>query len=222
MKKTITVALAGLLSASSAYSATTFTFTNIRASDAAGTPTVGSDAGAGTVVPSYTGSTGQSATGNAVVLTADNYNLFNDGTLYDIVVDFSITGVGLQFNDGVYQLNQAGDTMSYGAASITIFDDTGAIDLTSNFITSFTGYSNVQVSGFSGSDAGTINGDAITGSGSIEFGLSNVQTIDVVRTGGGFNINDVNGSFSIDAVPEPSATTLLGLGGLALILRRRK
>ncbi|MEZ7957082.1 MAG: PEP-CTERM sorting domain-containing protein [Rubritalea sp.] len=29
-------------------------------------------------------------------------------------------------------------------------------------------------------------------------------------------------NFSITAVPEPSSTALLGLGGLALIMRRRK
>ena len=34
--------------------------------------------------------------------------------------------------------------------------------------------------------------------------------------------DNLNGTFTITAIPEPSTTALLGLGGLALILRRRK
>lgn len=49
---------------------------------------------------------------------------------------------------------------------------------------------------------------------------------DVVFNGGtggnGANVNDHQGILTFTAVPEPSSTTLIGLGGLALILRRRK
>jgi hypothetical protein len=224
MKKTITVALAGLLSASSAYSATTFSFTDIRATDEGGGPMVGSDAGAGTVTPIFDANS-QTSTGNTVVFTANDYALFNTATEYDIEVTFTITGASLGTNNGVYKLESSGSNVKYSAASIKIFDSTGLVDLTDSFDTSFVGYNNIQLSGVAsnGSDTGTVNGDSIAASAS-QIPLSNVQTIDVVRTGGKFNVNDVNGSFTIStvAVPEPSSTALLGLGGLALILRRRK
>jgi hypothetical protein len=51
------------------------------------------------------------------------------------------------------------------------------------------------------------------GSGTLTFGIDGLPN--------GSERTVLNG-FQIDAVPEPSATALLGFGGLALILRRRK
>jgi hypothetical protein len=54
-------------------------------------------------------------------------------------------------------------------------------------------------------------------------GLSNGATVDFYSTQG-INGGATLGAISLDSsvVPEPSTTALLGLGGLALILRRRK
>ena len=39
---------------------------------------------------------------------------------------------------------------------------------------------------------------------------------------GKVNLRNIAFEFNVDAVPEPSSTALLGLGGIALILRRRR
>ena len=41
-------------------------------------------------------------------------------------------------------------------------------------------------------------------------------------SGGSWNGNHFDFTVDVDAIPEPSSTALLGLGGLALIMRRRK
>ena len=57
---------------------------------------------------------------------------------------------------------------------------------------------------------GTFTSD---GAGTLTFGIDGLP--------GGGERTGING-FQLEAVPEPSTTALLGLGGLALILRRRK
>lgn len=75
---------------------------------------------------------------------------------------------------------------------------------------------------------GTIDGGSSTGTtDQSDFAalasISNGDTIDlVIGNKGSFNSDEVHGNFVINTVPEPSSTALLGLGGLALILRRRK
>lgn len=71
--------------------------------------------------------------------------------------------------------------------------------------------------------------DVGTGSGSvIAFNPDGYVADDLVLTtnitSGTANqrLRDLHFDFEVSAVPEPSSTTLLGLGGLALILRRRK
>jgi len=59
---------------------------------------------------------------------------------------------------------------------------------------------------------------------SLTFPASSFFTVEKAAAGGGDGFRVSNFSFSVDVtpVPEPSSTALLGLGGLALILRRRK
>ena len=57
----------------------------------------------------------------------------------------------------------------------------------------------------------------------VSNGTDNIH-IRFTNTSGNASNNDfvvING-FEVEAVPEPSSAALLGLGGLALILRRRK
>jgi hypothetical protein len=71
--------------------------------------------------------------------------------------------------------------------------------------------------------------DANNGPASVAFSVSSGSTaigqdfkLRFSNTGGGYMMFDnITGDFTA-AVPEPSTTALLGLGGLALILRRRK
>ncbi|WP_435892389.1 PEP-CTERM sorting domain-containing protein [Oceaniferula spumae] len=66
--------------------------------------------------------------------------------------------------------------------------------------------------------SGLTNNGAGAGSFSMTDGYQGVQFIKV----DGVNFLHVGELAAIEAVPEPSSTALLGLGGLALILRRRK
>ena len=62
--------------------------------------------------------------------------------------------------------------------------------------------------------------ESISGASSVKFEFR----LDNATGNGNIHFNDIqiNGDIVTAAVPEPSSTALLGLGGLALILRRRK
>ncbi|MGJ8674248.1 PEP-CTERM sorting domain-containing protein [Rubritalea sp.] len=62
---------------------------------------------------------------------------------------------------------------------------------------------------------------ALTGFGS-GSGDSLTLAVDSGQSNNRWNVNGLEVSYTTAAVPEPSSTALLGLGGLALILRRRK
>lgn len=53
-------------------------------------------------------------------------------------------------------------------------------------------------------------------------GLGIISEISVTATGDDFRFGGLEMTFTGTAIPEPSSSALLGLGGLALILRRRK
>lgn len=64
----------------------------------------------------------------------------------------------------------------------------------------------------------------------VQFEASDFESMTVIGGTGDFEINDFNGTFGSSlsltnisvAVPEPATAGLLGLGGLALLIRRRK
>ena len=123
-------------------------------------------------------------------------------------VDFqqgSTTGIGYNFEGG---------GSNYG-----VFSNAGVAD-------SGIGYSDALKTIALTNVDGTNYTLSIDGTTFTTLALANGRTgIDEVRvfndtSGGG---NDVTfNNFSVSVVPEPSTTALLGLGGLALILRRRK
>ncbi|MCP5537356.1 MAG: PEP-CTERM sorting domain-containing protein [Akkermansiaceae bacterium] len=81
-----------------------------------------------------------------------------------------------------------------------------------------------QASGTSGTgNVVTVSAGALdlpSGVTSAEARLYYWDTTGTTNLGGNFHLYDVSANYT--AVPEPSSTALLGLGGLALIFRRRK
>lgn len=68
------------------------------------------------------------------------------------------------------------------------------------------------------SESETLNYTSANGGNDLVLRFANVS-----NNGGDFNHNQtIIDNVSVTAVPEPSSTALLGLGGIALILRRRK
>ncbi len=75
----------------------------------------------------------------------------------------------------------------------------------------------LAAAGLSGFEAQAFNVTGGTGINAIRF-----NAVAGTNSGGAGGFDEVAFSGSVVAVPEPSSTALLGLGGLALILRRRK
>jgi len=123
-------------------------------------------------------------------------------TITDGIADFNdLTRIGRDGADGLL-------TISGGAVDISgtlIFDELGG-NGTINFTTGSTGTLTVAGEDLAGFQALYTAGDiTLNGSNSAAFAT----------------VFQVSGS-TLSVVPEPSSAALLGLGGLALILRRRK
>ncbi len=104
---------------------------------------------------------------------------------------------------------------TFRETTITINGTNSGTSMTLNTPTSFT----LEINYNAGADdVATINGG-----GFVNHMISDDYSFDavVVRNGNGLNQADYT-AMSMTAVPEPSSTALLGLGGLALILRRRR
>lgn len=138
----------------------------------------------------------------------------------------------------------AGATTLNNSSALNISGATfSATDLTLNsygaggFVNLFDG-GQLNISGSFTNNANFINFDSASTTGSVFIDNVDVATVQAMVTAGDFGIAGaaettlssfsytINGSgvdiVSSAAVPEPSSTALLGLGGLALILRRRK
>lgn len=139
---------------------------------------------------------------------------------------FGETGIGE--NTGNTETSRA---LDIGLASGTTYEfalegfDTGAVtDFTSSFDIRNTDTSVQRVTVTTGS--ATTFSDSNGDSWSVALAFNKAHYGDVVsgaNTGaGGGNITDNQATLTFTSIPEPSSTALLGLGGLALILRRRK
>lgn len=151
---------------------------------------------------------------NAVGVWTDQGALAND-TDWRLTTNESIT----------MTINQTVTIDSFG--TLSGWNGSDFISITSSAFDNLTGYTTGGFSYVDGVGEGTITYDRANG-GTPNTGMvfgqggNSVLTLtagtDVVITGNGASVRDLN----VTAVPEPSSSALLGLGGLALILRRRK
>lgn len=116
------------------------------------------------------------------------------------------TGIGFGVNNGG-TLNIGGSVVIESDRAITSPFDTGTFDFASDWTGSFT------VDGFA--EAGGFENLLQ------DFGAS-VDGVVVNETNFDTFFETSNNGLTLTAVPEPSSAALLGLGGLALIMRRRK
>lgn len=148
------------------------------------------------------------------------------------------TGVGTPFTglqnallqDGIYINNSAALTFTFSGLDISqtyLLDVFGGLDVTNatpadftlSIGSAFTGAA-TQVLNVDNSDGN--NNGAIASWASITPDATGNISVTVTATGGlGGRRTEVN-AIRLESIPEPSSTALLGLGGLALILRRRK
>lgn len=226
MKYTKTAALLGLaLTASAANASTILTFTD-KNPGSTGEVTFGITGGAAITDPAV--AEGVATSMSHVVTTAEG------GT-------FTFTITATQAGGTAVYINNFGNWSVQGGSDDRQIDSGEALTLTgsvSNFgggltagDVSFDGFNIVRLGGHAGGDTGVIENTggadvAIVTAKAVDdysIDLSSAFTV-IADVGTTINIQGYDAQFTVAAVavPEPSSTALLGLGGLALILRRRK
>lgn len=238
MTYTTTTALATLMTIGSAQAALTtlnFELSRGSAQSVMITPT-------GTVTNSNltTASAGNPQTSGYTItgLTLDSVGTGDDSITFNMILTGTGTGTidgfgaafeawGVQDDDGTGSLVDPDESLafSFEAASVTL--GAGATETATITFDGFTGFRalNVQsgetfdITGTTGSNA---TGESIAQNAlySLAGGTENSFTIE--GNTGAMRYYHVGGQVTVNAVPEPSSAALLGLGGITLILRRRK
>lgn len=170
----------------------------------------------GFVLQSGTNAVHSTTAGNITVDVAGSQGLFNYttniGTAHpDLFQDFYFK------NGGTMTLTLSGPGISADTAYDMTFWSLYAAEARNTTITATAGTTGTTL----GPIAYEINPTSLSqnaASGTFTSDSSGNLTLFV----GGTNNRPALNGFSMDVVPEPSTTALLGLGGLALILRRRK
>lgn len=241
MKKTISVALAAIMMTGAASAATTvLTMTDQlpgRATDPTGSTITG---GASITDPSPGNNTSPYSQMVYSVTTAG-------GGTFDVTIDATATATagGVLQATPTTRLNGFGNWSVNGGQSDNQIDSTAvdtfeSLTLTvsvGNYGGGFTA-SDVQLDGFKvirygghgSDDQGTIDhgGSQISLTSADDYNvtgnvITNTASYNVAKTSNStYNVQGYDIQFTVTAVPEPSSAALLGLGGLALILRRRK
>lgn len=133
--------------------------------------------------------------------TNNGLNPIVEGNLFDVGANLGITITGLSTLSAGQTLTLTAWGMGDSANQDTAFTGTYGADIQSAN-TAFSGTPFVQF---------TFTSDGIT----------DTLVLNAAPGSGGENRSHFSG-VSLSVVPEPSSTALLGLGGLALIMRRRK
>lgn len=157
--------------------------------------------------------------------TITNVDLTSEGGTatesFSFTVSYSQTGgTGVQFN-GFGNVSVTGGDNNQVGTDETL---TATIALTSSSFAglSLTGFTQVRGGGVAGADTGTFThagGTENISAGSSEATVTGT-TVTLAVTNGAINFEGFRAEFV--AVPEPSAVSLLGLGALALLRRRRQ
>ncbi|MGB0774617.1 MAG: PEP-CTERM sorting domain-containing protein [Akkermansiaceae bacterium] len=201
----ILVAFTAVMALGSAQAATTLTFTF--------TNDTGADFSA------FTG-TSSPITINDIAATADGEAFTFDLTLSGTVGSAGGTPVaGTVFTSQRPRFDFDATDTDFKTLTLTIDDIQGAVV--------FDGFVSVDRFDNLGGDPWDVNGQTISATGNtvaITTITGSMTITQLANSGGGSNgatrFEGFQAQFS--AVPEPSSTALLGLGGLALMLRRRK
>jgi len=144
-------------------------------------------------------------------VTADE--LTGDTVTFDLSMIAS-AGDGISVNQQNWVVDKLGD----GLHSTDIDTSSGGARVDSDETIQFS-LSNAKINGGAAtlsniSFSNPLTNNANTG--------GSISTAGLFTTTGGVRLKDIDVSFDVVTVPEPSSSALLGLGGLALILRRRK
>ncbi len=165
------------------------------------------------------GDAGWSPAALAYTATAATDVISSSNTVNGVMVTASSTGGGLEnHHSGTWGI---GSSLSTGFAEAEI---SSSDTLTFTFGQAMT-FTSVQTNFWDGNTVSyTINGTTYTGAGANGATLASATT-DSFTTISFSTTSTANGTFSnitFETVPEPSSTALLGLGCLALVLRRRQ
>ncbi len=149
--------------------------------------------------------------------TAPNWAFFqtNNAEGSGINIDTGAATIASQEYEFSFLTGSRSDELYTGTmtAQLWDWDGTGALTTEGTLIGSFVGANNIV-------STITANSQNFTSAASIE---GNVYVrFDLTANAGADFAQPLLDNVSVTAVPEPSSAALLGLGGLALILRRRK
>lgn len=216
------------------------TITVVGAANTSDSAKQGSVSGGGTLSDSIlVGNNTVSGQPQQFIITGLNLNGSADDS---VVINFTVTtaGVGstIQTSETTSTgwlaggsgntMKTDGENLKISLASISVNIDGG----TGNGIGTFKGFTGVKMGNWQalGADIATINGEQFTSVAAAETLVLTDQTSDSMEftfTAADGDLGDwrplgTNFSIEASAIPEPSSMALLGLGGLALILRRCK
>ena len=178
---------------------------------------------------------GYSTTGDTATktVTRTTYDFDNDGVndtfTFDLIATFTEgtanAGFGL-FTNRLGSLHTSNGNMESDTGSFFVETGNYNVTLSSGTLTSITflGFDGINSAGFQAGESYTVNGATYT-AGANTFALT--QDLDWSVVSGGLRPDTYDYQFSIVAeeavqVPEPTSATLLGLGGLALLARRKR
>lgn len=149
-------------------------------------------------------------------------------------VESNVATRGSGANNG-YELSDntaiiVGDTMTFSVSGASVLLGTGVGATTDMPSITFDGFTAVEALFGSAGEMYSIDGGTpVEGAGNPEvIALADLPTFTFApetATGASesrYRLNDLSFGYSFETVPEPSSAALLGLGGFALILRRRK
>ncbi|GAA5496225.1 hypothetical protein Rhal01_02407 [Rubritalea halochordaticola] len=172
-------------------------------------------------------------------LTLDSFGAGDDSLVINLQLSATssldtVSGIGRSFEAwGVNNsLIDVGETLTFSMGTAQVNLGAGTTDIVESVVfNGFTGFDLLNVGAGETFDiTGTDNSDATGVSisqnqGYLLGGGEQEQSFTYVASGtGGMRIYEVTNSFTVTttAVPEPSSVALLGFGGLALVMRRRR